>query len=104
MLQSVEYYDVHAIAGLLKTFLRELPTHILTRELQPEFLAVIDLPSRPERLNALTDLIARLPIEEYTLLRFLSVFVASLGAPSVKLTSRGVTALRICASLPRIRT
>jgi len=36
-----ERWDPHAIAGLLKTFLRELPTSLLTRELHPKFLAVM---------------------------------------------------------------
>jgi RalA-binding protein 1 len=38
---SDEYWDPHAIAGLLKSFLRELPASILTRELHLRFLAVI---------------------------------------------------------------
>jgi RalA-binding protein 1 len=36
-----EYHDVHAVAGLLKQFLRELASPILTRELHGEFLKVI---------------------------------------------------------------
>jgi len=34
-------YDVHAVAGLLKLYLRELPTSVLTRELHAEFVNVI---------------------------------------------------------------
>ena len=41
LLSSDEYWDPHAIAGLLKTFLRELPASILTRELHLRFLSVI---------------------------------------------------------------
>ena len=70
LLTSNEYYDPHAIAGLLKLFLRELPVHILTRELHAEFIQVIDLRNRKDRVNALGRLVARLPIEEYTLFRF----------------------------------
>ncbi|KAL8293755.1 hypothetical protein RQP46_000456 [Phenoliferia psychrophenolica] len=70
LLNSAEYYDPHAVAGLLKSFLRELPVHILTRELHPEFIAVIELKERKDRVNALGKLVARLPIEEYTLFRF----------------------------------
>ncbi|GAA5923500.1 uncharacterized protein JCM15063_003666 [Sporobolomyces koalae] len=70
LVQSNEYYDPHAIAGLLKQYLRELPVHLLTRELHPEFLRVIDLRARKDRVNALGQLVARLPIEEYTLFRF----------------------------------
>ncbi|KAK4702174.1 RalA-binding protein 1, partial [Phenoliferia sp. Uapishka_3] len=71
LLNSNEYYDPHAVAGLLKAYLRELPVHILTRELHPEFLKVIELQDRKDRVNALGKLVARLPIEEYTLFRFL---------------------------------
>jgi RalA-binding protein 1 len=41
LVQVDEHWDPHAIAGLLKTFLRELPTSLLTRELHPRFLAVM---------------------------------------------------------------
>lgn len=41
LLASDEYWDPHAIAGLLKSFLRDLPASILTRELHLKFLAVI---------------------------------------------------------------
>ena len=41
LLNPDEYWDPHAIAGLLKCFLRELPASILTRELHLRFLAVI---------------------------------------------------------------
>lgn len=43
LLASDEYWDPHAIAGLLKSFLRELPSSILTRELHMRFLAVIGI-------------------------------------------------------------
>jgi RalA-binding protein 1 len=36
-----EYYDVHAVASLLKLYLRELPASILTRELHLDFLKVL---------------------------------------------------------------
>lgn len=41
LLASDDYWDPHAIAGLLKTFMRELPASILTRELHTRFLSVI---------------------------------------------------------------
>ena len=44
LLGSDEYWDPHAIAGLLKTFLRELPASILTRDLHLRFLSVIGEP------------------------------------------------------------
>jgi RalA-binding protein 1 len=36
-------WDPHAIAGLLKTFFRDLPTSLLTRESHPKFLAVMGM-------------------------------------------------------------
>lgn len=41
LLMNDERWDPHAIAGLLKTYLRELPTSLLTRTLHMRFLAVI---------------------------------------------------------------
>ena len=41
LLAADDFWDPHAIAGLLKTYLRELPSSILTRELHMRFLAVI---------------------------------------------------------------
>jgi RalA-binding protein 1 len=38
-----EYYDVHAVASLLKLYLRELPASILTRELHLDFLKVLGM-------------------------------------------------------------
>lgn len=40
LLAQDERWDPHAIAGLLKTYLRELPTSLLTRELHGRFLGV----------------------------------------------------------------
>ncbi|GAA5869996.1 hypothetical protein JCM3774_004333 [Rhodotorula dairenensis] len=70
LLQSTEFYDLHAVAGLLKQYLRDLPPPLLTRPLQPEFLRVIDLRRREDQVNALGKLVQQLPIEEYTLFRF----------------------------------
>ena len=43
LLAAKEEYDVHAIAGLLKLWLRELPTTVLTREHRADFLHVIGM-------------------------------------------------------------
>ncbi len=40
LLADENYHDIHAVASLLKMYLRELPTTILTRDLHVEFLAV----------------------------------------------------------------
>lgn len=41
LMASEEYYDIHAVAGLLKLYLRDLPSSVLTRELHKDFLQVV---------------------------------------------------------------
>ncbi|KAH9479619.1 putative Rho-type GTPase-activating protein 2 [Psilocybe cubensis] len=72
LLASDQYWDPHAIAGLLKSFLRELPSSILTRDLHLKFLAVIDFVDPQERIKELSQLIAALPLANYSLLRALT--------------------------------
>ncbi|RKP13271.1 Rho GTPase activation protein, partial [Piptocephalis cylindrospora] len=38
---SSSYHDVHAVAGLLKLYLRELPQSVLTPQLHVDFLRVL---------------------------------------------------------------
>ncbi|TPX68366.1 hypothetical protein SpCBS45565_g03134 [Spizellomyces sp. 'palustris'] len=71
LLGSSAYYDVHAISGLLKLYLRELPSPILTKQLQRDFLHVMDLADRDERITELARLVSLLPLSNYTLLRTL---------------------------------
>ncbi|CAG8685898.1 19973_t:CDS:2 [Dentiscutata erythropus] len=72
LLHQGEHYDVHAVAGLLKLYLRELPTSVLTRELHMEFVNVVDLLDRRDRINELGRLVSALPLSNYTLLRALT--------------------------------
>lgn len=72
LLESEEYWDPHAVAGLLKSYLRELPSSILTRDLHLLFLAVIDLADPQERVSELASLISQLPLANYSLLRALT--------------------------------
>ena len=43
LLASGQWYDVHAVASLLKQYLRDLPVIILTRELHIQFLSVLGM-------------------------------------------------------------
>ncbi|KAJ1569190.1 hypothetical protein HK405_008667 [Cladochytrium tenue] len=70
-LLSGEAYDVHAVAGVLKLYFRELPSPILTPSLQRYFLAVQEIESRDDRVTELTRLVSLLPSANYTLLRVL---------------------------------
>ncbi|KAJ9083049.1 Rho GTPase activating protein [Entomophthora muscae] len=44
LVDSGVYYDVHAISGLLKLYLRELPSTVLTAELHRDFLQITGTP------------------------------------------------------------
>ncbi|KAF7370790.1 hypothetical protein MSAN_00712500 [Mycena sanguinolenta] len=89
---SDEYWDPHAIAGLLKSFLRELPASILTHNLHLRFLAVIDFVDAQERIKELSQLISALPIANYSLLRALTAHLILIvqNAAVNKMTMRNV--------------
>ncbi|KAI9007469.1 hypothetical protein CLU79DRAFT_778495 [Phycomyces nitens] len=93
LLASKEEYDVHAIAGLLKMWLRELPTSVLTREHRTDFLHVIDLLDRKDRVNELGRLVSLLPLANYTLLRALTAHLICVVQNSDvnKMTMRNVS-------------
>nr|XP_018265260.1 uncharacterized protein I303_01620 [Kwoniella dejecticola CBS 10117]OBR87418.1 hypothetical protein I303_01620 [Kwoniella dejecticola CBS 10117] len=87
-----EYWDPHAIAGLLKTFLRELPTSLLTRELHTRFLAVMDLIDSSARVLELSRLVSELPPPNYALLRALTAHLILIvkNATVNKMTLRNI--------------
>ncbi|KAF9194265.1 hypothetical protein BGZ51_000425 [Haplosporangium sp. Z 767] len=92
LLAEDEYYDIHAVAGLLKLFLRDLPSSVLTRDLHKDFLQVVELQSRGERVDELTRLVAILPEANYTLLRALTAHLIEIvdNADVNKMTVRNV--------------
>ncbi|UKZ87591.1 uncharacterized protein TrAFT101_003378 [Trichoderma asperellum] len=70
------YYDIHAVASLLKLYLRELPTSILTRDLHLEFMSVTtEITDKNEKMAALNELSQRLPKANATLLKYLIAFL-----------------------------
>ncbi|KAL2757385.1 hypothetical protein ACRALDRAFT_2088851, partial [Sodiomyces alcalophilus JCM 7366] len=86
------YYDIHAVASLLKLYLRELPTTILTRDLHLDFLTVTEMTDRNEKIDALSDLVQRLPLANATLLKYLIAFLIKIinNADINKMTVRNV--------------
>ncbi|KAJ2472645.1 Rho GTPase activating protein [Coemansia sp. RSA 2322] len=64
--------DAHAVASLLKAYLRELPESVLTIRLRQDFVRVIDLAERHDRVHELGRLVSELPLANYTLLRALT--------------------------------
>ncbi|PQE05367.1 hypothetical protein CJF31_00011156 [Rutstroemia sp. NJR-2017a BVV2] len=87
-----QYYDIHAVASLLKLYLRELPTTILTRELHLEFIAVTELHDLNEKISALNGLVHRLPRANNILLKYLSGFLINIinHSDTNKMTVRNV--------------
>ena len=75
LLADEEYYDVHAVASLFKTYLRELPNPILTRELHIEFLKVLDLEDHAQKVNTYNALVHRLPQVNFNLLKTLAEYL-----------------------------
>ncbi|PHH68515.1 hypothetical protein CDD82_503 [Ophiocordyceps australis] len=78
LITDEQYYDIHAVASLLKLYLRELPTTILTRDLHLEFLAVTEMTDREEKVVALHDLAQKLPQANATLLKYLISFLVKI--------------------------
>ncbi|KAI9314686.1 Rho GTPase activation protein, partial [Zopfochytrium polystomum] len=68
LLGSGEPYDVHAIAGLLKLYLRELPSTVLTKNHQRDFLKITEITDRDDRITELSRQVSALPLPNYTLL------------------------------------
>lgn len=76
-LVAEEKYDIHAVASLLKLYLRELPASILTRELHLEFLQCLELNAK-DKIIKLNVLVNRLPRPNLVLLQALSEFLLSI--------------------------
>ncbi|KAK3718934.1 Rho GTPase activating protein [Vermiconidia calcicola] len=72
-----KYYDIHAVASLLKLYLRELPSSILTRELHLEFLQCLEMHGK-DKVIALNVLVHKLPGPNKALLDALSSFLLSI--------------------------
>lgn len=87
-----QYYDIHAVASLLKLYLRELPTTILTRDLHMDFLTTMEITDHAEKMSALGELVQRLPQANATLLKYLIGFLIKIinNADMNKMTVRNV--------------
>ncbi|KAJ9606230.1 Rho GTPase activating protein [Cladophialophora chaetospira] len=92
LLAEDEDYDVNAVASLLKTYLRELPSTILTRELHLEFLKGLELPDKPQKIAAFNALVHQLPSANFSLLRTLSQYLLEVvqNAERNKMTIKNV--------------
>ncbi|XP_069510669.1 rho GTPase-activating protein 44 isoform X6 [Ambystoma mexicanum] len=70
--------DPHAIAGALKSYLRELPEPLMTFELYDEWIQASNIQDQDKRLQALWNACEKLPKTNYNNLRYLIKFLAKL--------------------------
>uniref|UniRef100_A0A8C5RD23 Rho GTPase-activating protein 44 n=1 Tax=Laticauda laticaudata TaxID=8630 RepID=A0A8C5RD23_LATLA len=70
--------DPHAIAGALKSYLRELPEPLMTFELYEEWIKASNIQDQDKRLQALWNALEKLPKASYNNLRYLIKFLANL--------------------------
>ncbi|XP_019370791.1 PREDICTED: SH3 domain-binding protein 1 isoform X1 [Gavialis gangeticus] len=73
------YSDPHAVAGALKSYLRELPQPLMTFDLYDNWLNVAFFKEPEERVQSLRDTCSRLPQDSYNNLRYLIKFLAKLA-------------------------
>ncbi|KAK1755376.1 hypothetical protein QBC47DRAFT_423465 [Echria macrotheca] len=86
------YHDIHAVASLLKMYLRELPNTILTSDLRLEFIGVTEMTNTKQKIAALSELVERMPQANATLLKYLIAFLIKIinHSDSNKMTVRNV--------------
>ncbi|XP_033923649.1 rho GTPase-activating protein 44 [Melopsittacus undulatus] len=70
--------DPHAIAGALKSYLRELPEPLMTFELYEEWIQASNIPEQEKRLQALWNTCEKLPKANYNNIRYVIKFLAKL--------------------------
>uniref|UniRef100_A0A4W3JWC0 Rho GTPase-activating protein 44 n=1 Tax=Callorhinchus milii TaxID=7868 RepID=A0A4W3JWC0_CALMI len=70
--------DPHAVAGALKSYLRELPEPLMTFELYEEWIQASNIQDPDKRLQALWNACEKLPMANYNNFRYLIKFLAKL--------------------------
>ncbi|XP_008327732.1 rho GTPase-activating protein 44 isoform X3 [Cynoglossus semilaevis] len=71
--------DPHAIAGALKSYLRELPEPLMTTELYDEWIQASNIQDMDKRLQALMGTCEKLPTDNLNNFRYLVKFLAKLS-------------------------
>ncbi|RKP25283.1 Rho GTPase activation protein [Syncephalis pseudoplumigaleata] len=82
LIDSEEFSDIASITSILKLYLRELPDPLLTYELYPRFIDVMDLTTEEERIKAMAGVIAQLPSVNKKTLKCLCDHLIRVGAQS----------------------
>ncbi|EPY52059.1 rho-type GTPase activating protein Rga2 [Schizosaccharomyces cryophilus OY26] len=68
LLSSDEMFDIHAVAGLLKLYLRELPTNLLDNSLQKIIELMPGIAHTQSSMDELCRVLGELPVENFVLL------------------------------------
>ncbi|XP_075417197.1 rho GTPase-activating protein 44 isoform X2 [Tenrec ecaudatus] len=71
--------DPHAIAGALKSYLRELPEPLMTFELYEEWIQASNIQDQDKRLQALWHACEKLPTANHNNIRYLIKFLSKLS-------------------------
>ncbi|KAL0983970.1 hypothetical protein UPYG_G00135360 [Umbra pygmaea] len=74
-----EFTDPHAVAGALKSYLRELPEPLMTFELYNDWFKAAGEKELEEKLKQLKIVLKKLPSENYNNLRYLVQFLSCLS-------------------------
>lgn len=86
-----EYRDVHVIASVLKSYLRELPEPLLTYQLYDEWINAAKIHNDEHRIESIQNVIRKLPEVNYNNLRYLIKFLSELSKnPKTKMTSSNI--------------
>ena len=76
--------DPHAVAGLLKSFFRELPEPIITREYNTAITAMLGYGSGPDVVEEIRNVLRSLPTPNYELWKIIVAFLLHVDAHSDK--------------------
>jgi RalA-binding protein 1 len=92
LITDEQYHDIHAVASLLKMYLRELPSTILTNDLRMHFITVMEMTDQKEKMAAYSELVERLPQANAALLKYLIAFLIKIinNSDVNKMTVRNV--------------
>ncbi|XP_067830443.1 SH3 domain-binding protein 1-like [Heptranchias perlo] len=71
--------DSHAVAGALKSYLRELPQPLMTFDLYDEWFQAASEKDLHKKVERLREVCGKLPLESYNNLRYLIKFLAKLA-------------------------
>lgn len=100
-----ETEDTHAVAGVLKAFLRELPEPLLTNDLKPEFKKAADIMDAGSRNKRIRELLGALPAVNRETVKLIYGHLARVAAASAqnKMTASNLT-FSLCPDVGQVST